>query len=104
CLGRVDEAGVALEELHRFTYGPRPSAGRLRWDMAALQGGLVAGLAAARERATAWRRPVATIGVDAWGVDYGLIDADGALVEEPIAYRDPRTHGGMDAVLARAPR
>ena len=56
-LGHVDEAGLALEELHRFTYGPRPSAGCLRWDMTALHRGLVAGLAAARERAAreAWR-------------------------------------------------
>jgi rhamnulokinase len=103
-LGRVDDAGLALEELHRFTYGPRPSAGHLRWDMTALHGGLVAGLAAARERAAASRRPVVSIGVDAWGVDYGLIDAGGALVEEPIAYRDPRTEGVMDAVLTRVPR
>ena len=47
-LGHVDDAGLALEELHRFTYGPRPSAGHLRWDMTALHRGLVAGLAAAR--------------------------------------------------------
>ena len=47
---------------------------------------------------------MASVGVDAWGVDYGLIDAGGALVEEPIAYRDPRTEGVMDAVLARVPR
>ena len=103
-LGHVDARGLALEELHRFTYGPRPSAGHLRWDMTALHGGLVAGLAAARERAAASGRSVASIGVDAWGVDYGLIDAGGALVEEPIAYRDPRTEGVMDVVLARVPR
>jgi rhamnulokinase len=103
-LGHVDESGLALQELHRFTYGPRPSAGHLRWDMTALHGGLVAGLAAARQRAAASGRSVASIGVDAWGVDYGLIDAGGALVEEPIAYRDPRTEGVMDAVLARVPR
>jgi rhamnulokinase len=103
-LGHVDEAGLSLEELHRFTYGPRPSAGHLRWDMTALHGGLVAGLAAARERAAATGRSVASIGVDAWGVDYGLIDGGGALVEEPIAYRDRRTEGVMDTVLARVPR
>jgi len=103
-LGRVDANGLALEELHRFTYGPRASAGHLRWDMTALHRGLTAGLAAARARAAASGRSVASVGVDAWGVDYGLIDAGGALVEEPIAYRDPRTEGVMDAVLARVPR
>jgi rhamnulokinase len=103
-LGRVDEAGLSLQELHRFTYGPRPGAGHLRWDMKALHGGLVAGLAAAGAAAAAAGRPLASIGVDAWGVDYGLIDADGGLVEEPIAYRDPRTDGVMDAVAAQVSR
>ncbi len=102
-LGRIDDAGLSLRELHRFTYGPRPSAGRLRWDMTALHDGLVAGLAAARTAAGAGR-PLTSIGVDAWGVDYGLIDRAGELVEEPIAYRDPRTDGVMDTVLARMPR
>jgi rhamnulokinase len=103
-LGHVGDAGLSLQEVHRFTYGPRPSAGHLRWDMHALQAGLRAGLAAARAAAAATRHEVATIGVDAWGVDYGLIDADGGLVEEPISYRDARTDGVMDAVCATVPR
>jgi rhamnulokinase len=103
-LGRVGDAGLSLQEVHRFTYGPRPSAGRLRWDMTALHAGLIAGLAAARTTAAAAGQRLASIGVDSWGVDYGLVDADGRLVEEPIAYRDPRTDGVMDAVCARLPR
>ncbi len=102
-LGQVDDTGLSLGELHRFTYGPRPSAGRLRWNTKALHDGLVAGLAAARTAAAAGRS-LTSIGVDAWGVDYGLIDTAGELVEEPIAYRDPRTDGVMDTVLARVPR
>jgi rhamnulokinase len=103
-LGHVDDGGLVLQELHRFTYGPRPSAGHLRWDMAALHSGLVAGLAAARSAAATTSQAVISIGVDAWGVDYGLVDRHGRLVEEPIAYRDPRTDGVMDAVFARVPR
>ncbi|MEO5821425.1 MAG: rhamnulokinase family protein [Vicinamibacteraceae bacterium] len=103
-LGRVDDAGLSLQEIHRFTYGPRTSAGHLRWDMTALHAGLSMGLAAARAAAAASGRDVSSVGVDSWGVDYGLIDAAGRLVEEPIAYRDPRTDGVMDAVLARVPR
>ena len=72
--------------------------------MTALHAGLVAGLAAARTAAAAAGHEVASIGVDAWGVDYGLIDAAGGLVEEPISYRDPRTDGVMDAVCARVSR
>jgi rhamnulokinase len=103
-LGRVTDAGLTLEELHRFTYGPRQSDGHLRWDMARLHDGLSAGLAAARAAAERAGAPIASIGVDAWGVDYGLVDRDGRLVEEPIAYRDARTAGVMDDVLARVPR
>ena len=103
-VGRVGDAGLSLEEVHRFTYGPRPDSGYLRWDMRALHGGLVAGLAAAGAAAAAAGRRITSIGVDAWGVDYGLIDAGGRLVEEPIAYRDPRTDGVMAAVCAEVPR
>jgi rhamnulokinase len=103
-LGHVGDAGLSLQEVHRFTYGPRPSAGHLRWDMSALHGGLAAGLAAARTAAAEAGQAVTSIGVDAWGVDYGLVDAGGGLVEEPIAYRDPRTDGVMAAVCARLPR
>jgi rhamnulokinase len=103
-LGRVGDAGLSLQEVHRFTYGPRACAGHLRWDTAALHGGLREGLAAARTAAAAAGHEVSSVGVDAWGVDYGLIDAAGNLVEEPIAYRDARTDGVMDAVAARVPR
>jgi rhamnulokinase len=103
-LGHVGDAGLSLQEVHRFTYGPRPSAGHLRWDMTALHGGLAAGLAAARAAAAAAGRRITSVGVDSWGVDYGLIDADGRLVEEPIAYRDPRTDGVMASVCGQVPR
>ena len=49
-------------------------------------------------------RPVASVGVDSWGVDYGLVDGTGDLVEPPVCYRDHRTDGVMDAVFARVPR
>lgn len=103
-LGHVGDDGLTLQEVHRFTYGPRSSDGRLRWDMTALHAGLVAGLRAARVAAGSAGRTLGSIGVDAWGVDYGLVDRDGRLVEEPISYRDPRTDGVMAAVLARVPR
>jgi rhamnulokinase len=103
-LARVTAHGLALDEVHRFTYAPRLAAGHLRWDVARLFDGLRTGLAAARRAAADLGGRVRSVGVDAWGVDYGLVDAAGDLVEEPIAYRDARTAGVMDAVCARLGR
>jgi rhamnulokinase len=81
-----DGERLELEIVHRFTHTPRDVAGVLRWDMATLDGGIKQGLAALAQGDT----NVASVGVDAWGVDYGLVDANGDLVDEPTCYRDPR--------------
>ena len=78
-----------LEVVHRHPHEPRadPSGTlRWRWDelVAAMERGLDASLA---------RGPVASIGVDTWGVDYGLLDRQGDLVAPPVSYRDRRTEG-----------
>jgi sugar (pentulose or hexulose) kinase len=44
------------------------------------------------------------VGIDCWGVDYGLVDGDGTLLEDPVCYRDARTDGMMDAAFERVPR
>ncbi len=103
-LGRVGEDGVHLEEVHRFHYGPRPHEGHLRWDFGSLLGGLEEGIRRAGKAAAKHGAELASVGVDSWGVDYGLLDGDRRLVEEPIAYRDERTRGVMDQVFARLPR
>ena len=46
---------------------------------------------------------LASVGIDSWGVDYGLLDADGALLGNPVHYRDSRTDGVVDDVLAKVP-
>jgi rhamnulokinase len=96
--------GVVLEEAHRFAYAPRPSAGHLRWDFTRLMDGVLEGLYHAASVAAARGVRVRSVGVDSWGVDYGLVDDAGALVEEPICYRDDRTAGMMDCAFARVPR
>jgi len=95
---------LLLEEVRRFHYPPREVGGHLRWDMARIFAEIEAGLGAAGERARALGRPVASIGVDSWGVDYGLLDAGGRLVEDPICYRDPWTSDIAPDVFARVPR
>jgi rhamnulokinase len=76
----------------------------LRWPLAEIFGEIKAGLRDAGARARAMGRPVRSVGVDSWGVDYGLLDESGRLVEEPVCYRDPRTEGVMEEVFARVPR
>jgi rhamnulokinase len=78
-----------VEVVHRWEHQPiRAGDGTLRWDwpriVAEVETGLGLGLASG---------PVASIGVDGWGVDYGLIGSDGELVGLPFSYRNPRTEG-----------
>jgi rhamnulokinase len=103
-LGDVRPGAARLDEVHRFRYAPRISDGHLRWDIAALFDGIRAGLRDAARIAQASGAKLASVGVDSWGVDYGLLDDEGRLVEEPIAYRDDRTVGMMEEVFVRLPR
>ena len=99
-LGRFDGSRVALTELHRFPTPPRPADGHLRWDLGDIWSQVQTGLAAAgREAGT-----VDAVGVDAWGVDYGLLGRDGELLGDPVSYRDPRTAGMVAEAVARVGR
>ncbi len=104
-LGAVGDGRIDLREVHRFRYEPRHEAGHLRWDAAALLDGVGAGLRNA-QAVVAHRGggTIASIGVDSWGVDYGLIDAKGRLLQDPISYRDHRTERAIADVFARIPR
>ncbi len=103
-VGAVDPGNVHLHEAHRFYYAPRRVDGHLRWDVARLFDGLREGLHRASACARDAGGELQSAGVDAWGVDYGLVDEEGSLVEEPICYRDERTAGMMERVFARVPR
>ena len=87
-LGRVGPATLVLEEAHRFPNRPVPVGGTLHWDILSLYAGVLDGLRAAGGLADG---PLDSIGVDSWAVDYGLLDADGALLGNPVHYRDERT-------------
>jgi rhamnulokinase len=107
--GRVFLAGflpgeLMLEEVRRFHYPPRTVDGHLRWDLRHVFAEITAGLREAAARAKVLGRPVHSVGVDCWGVDYGLVDVNGRLVEDPVAYRDSRTDGMMEAVFGRVPK
>lgn len=107
--GRVFLCGVAegellLEEVRRFKYPPREEGGRLRWPFARILGEIKAGLREAGARSRQLGRAVRSVGVDSWAVDYGLVDAEGSLLENPVCYRDARTRGMLDEVFRVVPR
>lgn len=96
--GRVMVAGIAtdvidLAEVHRFANRPVRLRGTLHWDALALWSGVQDGL-----RIAGRAGPLSGIGVDSWAIDYGLLDADGALLGNPVHYRDGRTDGVAESV------
>jgi rhamnulokinase len=100
-VGRVGPGSLQLVEVNRFPNEPVQVHGSLQWDILALYRGVLNGLRAAGREAG----PLASVGIDSWAVDYGLLDESGALVGNPIHYRDARTGGVMDRVLLdMAPR
>jgi rhamnulokinase len=103
-LGRFVADGLRTREVHRFVYPPRPEAGHLRWPMAQITAGIEAGLAAGRAAAAADGPGLRSVGVDGWGVDYGIVDGAGRLLEAPVCYRDPARTAHMEDVLERVPR
>nr|WP_262849961.1 rhamnulokinase family protein [Sphaerisporangium corydalis] len=88
---RVHPGGVELSEAHRFANRPVRAGGTLHWDILSLYQGVLDGLRAAG--------PVDSIGIDSWAVDYGLLDASGRLIGNPVHYRDERTSGVMERVV-----
>jgi len=100
-LGRLDDGKLELDEIHRFPNRLVRVAGHFHWDVLALFSELKAGLT---RLAADGHCDVRGIGVDTWGVDYGLLDRSGSLLGFPYAYRDSRTAGMMDRAFDKIPR
>ncbi|RZU13423.1 rhamnulokinase [Kribbella rubisoli] len=94
-LGEVGAHVLELREVHRFWNGPVRVHGRLHWDILHLYRSTLDGLRTAGA--------LDGIGIDSWAVDYGLLDADGRLLRNPVHYRDSRTDGVMERVLEKVP-
>ncbi|MFH9821867.1 rhamnulokinase family protein [Streptomyces bobili] len=94
-VGRVTPDSLELAEAHRFPNRPVRVPEGLRWDVLGLYAGVLEGLRAAGR--------VDSVGIDSWAVDYGLLDADGALLGNPVHYRDERTQGVAEKVWASVP-
>jgi rhamnulokinase len=90
---RVAADGIELHEVSRFPNEPVLAGGTLHWDILRLYADVVSGL---RKAAAAF--PLSSAGIDSWGCDYGLLDSAGALIGNPVHYRDARTDGVTIAV------
>lgn len=104
-VGRFDGDRLALAEVHRFANGPvrlpRADGGTsLHWNILGLFSEVKEGL----RRAAAADGPLTSLGIDTWGVDFGLLDRHGQLLGSPYHYRDSRTDGMMEAAFGRVPR
>jgi rhamnulokinase len=88
-LGRLGTGGLTLEEVHRFPNTPVSLPDGLHWNSLALYEQMLSGLC----KAVADHGRLAGIGIDAWGVDYGLLDERQRLLGFPYHYRDARTEG-----------
>lgn len=94
-LARLQSGILTTEEVHRFPNEPVEYGGSLHWDVPRLW--FEVGKALARLSEV----ELAGIGVDAWGVDYALLGERGELLQNPYHYRDRRTEGVMEEVLAK---
>lgn len=103
-LGIWQHGALQLHELHRFAPAVQHHDGHDRWQFAALLAAIEQGLAAAARQDLVPPTALRSIGVDAWGVDYGLLDDGDRLLADPVCYRDPRTDGMLEPLLRRVPR
>ncbi|MBB5787702.1 rhamnulokinase [Jiangella mangrovi] len=99
-LARVGPDRLDLTEVHRFANVPVRLPDGLHWDVLRLYRDVLDGLGHA-VRACADGEVLASVGIDSWAIDYGLLDGDGALLGQPFHYRDTRTSGVAEAVHAR---
>lgn len=98
-LAEFKEKEFFLEECHRFNYPPISEDEHLRWDFAKIFSEIKIGLGKASSRASELSKSIYSIGVDTWGVDYGLLDQGGNLLANPICYRDSRTEKAQAEVF-----
>ncbi len=93
-----DGQSLQTEELHRFSNIPIAINGTLHWNILQLWHNIITGIEKGKKY-----KP-ASLGVDSWGVDFGLLDSNGELISNPVHYRDGRTHNMMEKVLSFIPK
>jgi rhamnulokinase len=100
-LGRLTGDGkLSLEEKHRFANPNGKINGHLHWNLLAQWEELKTGL----RKSAAGNTLIHAIGVDTWGVDFGLLDKNGDLLANPFMYRDPQTDGMLEYAFSFVPK
>ncbi len=89
--GTFDGEKISIEELHRFSNDPVLVNGTMYWDVLRLFHEIKQGLIRAKKYGK-----IESLGIDTWGVDFGLVDEQGRLLENPVHYRDVRTAGMIE--------
>ncbi len=97
-LGTFDGTKISLEEVHRFSNDPVKIGDTMYWDVLRLFHEIKQGIIKAKEIGS-----FDSIGIDTWGVDFGLIDEFGCLLENPVHYRDERTKGLIEECAETIP-
>jgi rhamnulokinase len=100
-LGTLDGLRLTVHEVRRFPNEPLPLGGHIHWNVYALFDEMKAAM---REAAAAIGARPASLAVDTWGVDFGLLARDGSLLGLPFCYRDHRNAGAMEDYFKLVPR
>jgi len=100
-LGQFDGNELKLDEVSRFDNAHIRVRDHLHWDVLSLYDKVKKGLC---EAARMYGKDIASLGVDTWGVDYGLLDSQGNLIGNPYMYRDPQTEGMLEEAFAMMSR
>lgn len=100
-LGLLEGGRLTVRELHRFPNTPLEVAGHIHWNVPVLLDEMKKAMRACGVAAPGGP---ASLGVDTWGVDFGLLARDGNLLGLPFCYRDARTRGAMEDYFRLVPR
>lgn len=100
-LGKFDGERICLTELHRFPNDPVQIGESLYWDILRLFHEMKKGISKCTSQGI---RDLASIGIDTWGVDFGLLDSSGRLLSNPFHYRDANTEGMIEEACKKVPK
>ncbi len=99
--GCFDGERLSLQEIHRFANGPTRIHDHLYWNALNLLAHIKEGLAKSVAQVEG---PLTSLGLDTWGVDFGLLDKNGELIGNPYHYRDSHTDGMVEKACKVVPR